>query len=224
MNPKKTYQYVKDISWKSSCSNFLENHWLGVTWSQSGVFGDMGNFKIRKFLKLGLDWVWLWCARVCAPEHPGVLDVPGCTAGLGCIVTPGFTQVWMSAPRFTWMQTSALPGVLWCTSHTALLTTKRKISEHHNKFQLVHALVCFCACRCAQVCLVGFGGLWCTLVHSGVLFYSGAGMHPGALFYSGAVHSSPWVCSGSFVHDLGSLRCACPVRRSIFSPFCKTSN
>ena len=51
------------------------------------------------------------------------------------------------------------------------------------------------------------GGVWWALVHPGAPgcpFLLWCSMHPGALFYSGAVHPSPWVCSGSFVHDLGT--------------------
>ena len=39
------------------CSNFLENHGLGVIWSHAWVFGDKENIEISPFLRLGLTWV-----------------------------------------------------------------------------------------------------------------------------------------------------------------------
>ena len=52
-------------------------------------------------------------------------------------------------------------------SGTALCTTKTKICNRHEKFQLVHAVVCLYTWEGTQEWWVCFGGLGCDSVHPG---------------------------------------------------------
>jgi len=128
--------------------------------------------------------LWLRCVRVCTPEHPGVLSVPGCTwvRHTECCSAPGCAQVY------------DLSSIV---QHYAPPTN---ICEHHEKFQPDHAMVSLCTCRCAQVWRVCFGGLGCALVHLSAprwAFFTwvwlGSFVHD-----SGSLGCAPWVGRRSF--------------------------